>query len=99
MCSCKHQRGTPPRFDVGWSVGDEVYIAEVKSLSGTSQDQQIRLGMGQVLDYVHQLTRHLKTGVLRPVLVLERRPSDDRWQALFDSRQVLLTWAPNFPGC
>lgn len=88
-----------PRFDVGWSVGDEVYIAEVKSLSGTSQDQQIRLGMGQVLDYVHQLTRHTKIGVLRPVLVLERRPSDDRWQALFDSRQVLLTWAPTFPGC
>ena len=88
-----------PFFDVGWAVDEVIYIAEIKSLSGTSQDQQIRLGMGQVLDYAHQLERNLKAGVLQPVLVLERRPNDDRWQELFASRQVLLSWAPGFPGC
>ncbi|MGC2996912.1 hypothetical protein ACPF8X_00475 [Streptomyces sp. G35A] len=34
-----------------------IFMAEVKSLTGTSQDQHIRLGAGQVLDYAHiQLT-------------------------------------------
>lgn len=88
-----------PRFDAGWTVDDGVYIAEVKSLGDANQDQQIRLGLGQVLDYVHQLQRQQTVGMLRPVLVLERRPSDDRWPPLFASRDIVLTWAPTFLGC
>ncbi len=88
-----------PKFDAGWSVGDTVYVAEVKSLGSANEDQQIRLGMGQVLDYVYQLERLRPVGVLQPVLVLERRPEDNRWASLFASRQVLLTWGPDFSGC
>lgn len=88
-----------PRFDAGWAVDDIVYIAEVKSLGDVNQDQQIRLGLGQVLDYVHQLERQQTFGLVHPVVILERRPNDERWPQLFASRDILLTWAPNFPGC
>lgn len=93
-----HARGAP-RFDAGWSRGDFVYIAEVKSLTGTSEDQQIRLGMGQILDYVHQLAKARTFGDIQPVLVLEKRPKDVRWESLFEARGVLLAWGPSFNGC
>jgi hypothetical protein len=44
-----------PRFDAGWTRGRTVYIAEVKSLLGARQDQQIRLGLGQLLDYGYRI--------------------------------------------
>ncbi|MFF3715548.1 BRCT domain-containing protein [Streptomyces prasinus] len=88
-----------PRFDAGWAVGKEIFVAEVKSLTGTSQDQQIRLGVGQVLDYAHQLRARSGTGPsIRPVLVLERKPADDRWNTLTQAVGIQLTWAPGFQG-
>lgn len=88
-----------PRFDAGWAVGKDIFVAEVKSLTGTGQDQQIRLGIGQVLDYAHQLrTRSGSGSSIRPVLVLEKKPTDDRWSALTQAVGIQLTWAPRFPG-
>ncbi|MFI9263390.1 hypothetical protein ACIG5C_03310 [Streptomyces werraensis] len=88
-----------PRFDAGWTVGKDIFVAEVKSLTGTSQDQQIRLGIGQVLDYAHQLrTRTGGGSSIRPVLVLEKKPADDRWSSLAQAVGIRLTWAPRFPG-
>jgi hypothetical protein len=87
-----------PLFDAGWSRGPVVHIAEVKSLSGAREDQQLRLGMGQVLDYTHQIEQLRTFGDVRPALVLEKKPTDDRWHTLFSSRGILLTWAPDFPG-
>lgn len=88
-----------PRFDAGWAVGKDISVAEVKSLTGTSQDQQIRLGIGQVLDYAHQLrTRRGSGSSIRPVLVLEKKPADDRWSSLTQAVGIQLTWAPRFPG-
>lgn len=91
-----------PLFDLGWkdSATSTVYIAEVKSLPGTSQDQQIRLGIGQVLDYAH-LVRQMKDAAgheVVPVLVLEREPLDSRWVGLAREVGLRLTWAPKFPG-
>ncbi|MDX2540633.1 BRCT domain-containing protein [Streptomyces sp. WI04-05B] len=88
-----------PRFDAGWSRGDDVFIAEVKSLTGASEAQQIRLGIGQVLDYAHQLQRVRTFGQIRPVLVLEKQPDDPRWRSLAEASGILLTWAPLFAGC
>jgi hypothetical protein len=88
-----------PRFDAGWSRGDDVFIAEVKSLTGAGEEQQIRLGVGQVIDYAHQL-RSLKThGQVRPVLVLEKQPADSRWTAMARDNGIILTWGPDFEGC
>ncbi|NUK70343.1 hypothetical protein HRW23_28020 [Streptomyces lunaelactis] len=85
-----------PRFDAGWSNGTEIFIAEVKSLTGTSEDQQIRLGIGQVLDYAHQLRLVPSGRSVRPVLVLERKPADTRWSSLAEAVGIQLTWAPEF---
>lgn len=83
-----------PLFDAGWEKQGTFFVAEVKSLTGTNQAQQIRLGLGQVLDYHHQLGA--KTN-MKPVLVLERAPDDDRWLQLCRRHGVTLTWGPQFP--
>jgi hypothetical protein len=83
-----------PRFDIGWAKGTHVFIGEVKSLNSTNEDQQIRLGVGQVLDYAHQI---LRTRKVIPVLVLERAPLSDRWAGLASSAGIVLTHGPSFP--
>ncbi|MBA4021638.1 MAG: hypothetical protein C0482_04685 [Gordonia sp.] len=82
-----------PLFDAGWSWRGDIYIAEVKSLgvSVAAETQQIRLGLGQILDYSYQLNNGA-----RPVLVLERSPSDGRWHDVCKSVGVLLTYPPFF---
>ncbi|MFD5374822.1 hypothetical protein ACFWJE_10450 [Streptomyces griseoincarnatus] len=86
-----------PAFDAGWHRGADVFIAEVKSLTGAREEQQIRLGIGQVLDYAHQLRTAHPDRRLHPVLVLEKRPMDPRWSSLARSAGIRLTWAPDFP--
>lgn len=91
-----------PRFDLGWESADGklIFVAEVKSLPMGAQDQQIRLGVGQVLDYAHsvRMMRGASQLTVIPVLVLERKPSDPRWSAVAQEVGMMLTWAPDFPG-
>ncbi|AWT47914.1 hypothetical protein HXP45_20435 [Streptomyces actuosus] len=87
-----------PAFDAGWSRGDEVFVAEIKSLTGAREDQQIRLGIGQILDYTHQLRTAFPSTLIRPILVLEKPPTDARWTSLAGSVGLRLTWAPGFSG-
>ncbi|WP_406132851.1 hypothetical protein [Streptomyces zaomyceticus] len=95
--ACTYASGAP-EFDVGWSRGEDVFVAEVKSLTGAREDQQIRLGVGQILDYAQQLRSAFPSTVIHPVLVLEKRPSAARWTELADSVGLRLTWAPDFSG-
>jgi hypothetical protein len=85
-----------PLFDIGWQDGTRVFIGEVKSLRKTAQDQQIRLGIGQLLDYAHQLKASGQQ--VAPVLVLECQPASSRWAALAAAHGFLLTYGPTFPG-
>jgi hypothetical protein len=90
-----------PAFDVGWTDNGVVNIAEVKSLTGTDQTQQIRLGLGQVLDYAQQIRLScLSSAPVQPVLVLEHEPNHPRWTETASSAGVKLIWGPNFsmPG-
>lgn len=73
-----------------------MYVAEVKSLQGAREDQQIRLGLGQLLDYVYRISRRARR--VTPVLVLERQPADARWGGQCTAHGVQLTWAPDFPA-
>ena len=85
-----------PSIDGGWVEHGVRYIAEVKSLSGANPSQQLRLGLGQVLDYHDQLGA---PDDVVPVLVLEQRPPDSaRWVKLGRRHGVTVTWAPSFPG-
>jgi len=92
--------GRGPQFDAGWVRESTTYIAEVKSLTGAVEAQQIRLGLGQVLDYSHSI-RCGSAGqglTVVPALVLQREPAEERWASLALSLGVVLTWPPNFPG-
>ena len=91
-----------PPFDAGWADpndSERVFIAEVKSLTGANEEQQIRLGIGQVLDYCHTLRAMQFEAVsgVTPVLVLEREPKDPRWLGLANSLSMILTYPPDFP--
>lgn len=83
-----------PRFDVAWQQGDVLVVAEVKSLSGgLAQTGQLRLGLGQVLDYAAQFEdRGLRT---KPVLAVEHEP-DERWDRVCSRNGVVLIWPEVF---
>lgn len=78
-----------------------VFVAEVKSLTASNETRQLRLGLGQVLDYADRLTAALTAdatsggrGVhVRPVLAVERAPTEaTRWEALCARCGVALLW-------
>lgn len=82
----------PPWFDIGWWVEGVFWVAEIKSLRVENEAHQIRLGLGQVLDYVHQLTR---LGLdARAALVVEEEPASGHWPDLCATHRVVLAWPP-----
>jgi len=93
-----------PKADAAWRCRSDpavLVIAEVKSLTGAHQAQQIRLGIGQVLDYMVHLRSGPPAGVetIHPVLILEKEPDDhERWASVAAAGGIALTWAPDFPG-
>jgi hypothetical protein len=72
-----------PPFDIAWRHGERLYIGEVKSISVDNEMHQIRLGIGQVVDYSQQLG-----GV--PVLILSEEPLSARWRAVCISAGVTM---------
>jgi hypothetical protein len=82
-----------PNDDLAWQDGHRFFVAEVKSLTATNETQQLRLGLGQVLDYRAMLARRSE---VVPVLAVEREPSDRRWVRLCRDMGVVLTWPPAF---
>lgn len=81
-------------FDIAWKVDNTVFVAEVKSLSAANETLQLRLGLGQVLDYANRLRTQRWT--VRAVLAVERQPTDLRWVAVCATADVLLTWPSKF---
>ncbi len=74
-----------PQFDLLWTVGSQVFVAEVKSIRDENERQQFRLGLGQVLDYAQELDAS-------PVLFLSRPPVSPRLVAIASRANVLLLW-------
>jgi hypothetical protein len=62
-----------PPFDIAWVYQDKLFVTEVKSITSDNEIHQIRLGIGQVLDYCQQIR-----GI--PVLVVSEKPSLSRWK-------------------
>ena len=92
-------RGIEPRsgdsalqFDLAWRAGGRTCVAEVKSLPATSEEQQLRLGLGQVLRYAHALSGRGQEKEVHPVLMVERRPSDLAWAEVCAGVGVVLVW-------
>ncbi|HMJ75485.1 MAG TPA: hypothetical protein VK507_05905 [Iamia sp.] len=78
------------RFDLLWTLSGSLYVAEVKSVTELNEEQQLRLGLGQLLRYRHSLAE--SGNVARGVLVAERQPRDAGWLRLCHSLEVTLTW-------
>lgn len=78
-----------PDFDLAWQKDGTVFVAEVKSITADNEEQQLRLGLGQVLRYRQQL---LALGYDRVVAVLvpERQPGDRSWRELCQGLGVVL---------
>ena len=60
-----------PDYDIAWSQGGHVVVAEVKSLPEDGVDRQLRVGVGQILHYRELLRRRFGAEVL-PVLGSDR---------------------------
>ena len=87
--------GTAALFDLGWrDQHGAIWIAEVKSLAHTSESQQLRLGLGQVLDYRQAIATPEMT--VRAALVVEQEPSDLRWVEVCSAVGVVLAWPDRF---
>jgi hypothetical protein len=69
-----------PDFDLAWIRAEVTFVAGVKSLAEGNEDRQLRLGLGQVLDY-QELMATRSPGT-RAVLAVERQPRDPRWVRL-----------------
>jgi hypothetical protein len=73
-----------------------VFVAEIKSVTGANEEGQMRLRLGQVLHYAHQLSKKLSGVKVVPVLVPEREPSDPEWRVLCTALGVIMTWPADF---
>jgi hypothetical protein len=59
----------PVRFDLAWWNADELIVVEVKSVNASNHRQQVRLAIGQILEYVAILETHGLEKV-RPVVLI-----------------------------
>jgi hypothetical protein len=89
---CKPRRPQPldPPWDLLWLNGEEAWVAEVKSLTTTNEERQLRLGLGQVLIYRQRLKQTHSS--VKAALMVEWKPLDPDWHALCDSLDVQLLW-------
>ncbi|WP_117211869.1 hypothetical protein [Allorhizocola rhizosphaerae] len=80
-----------PDYDLAWLPGPgRLVVVEVKSTTDRNEIRQLRLGLGQVLDYRSALERPDRD--VTPVLYVERRPMDIRWERLTRAVGVVLCW-------
>jgi hypothetical protein len=79
-----------PQFDLAWYAADgALVVVEVKSLILSNETRQLRMGLGQVLDYAHALKQ--RVGAVRPVLYIEQVVAE-RWAELAEEAGVSLVW-------
>jgi hypothetical protein len=83
---------TEPSYDLAWMTDTSVMVVvEVKSTTAGNEVRQLRMGLGQILDYTSSLQRCGHT--VQPVLHVECEPADaQRWLDITERTGVLLTW-------
>ena len=75
---------------MAWLKGGHLWVVEAKSLTDSNEEQQLRLGLGQVLRYRNLLRPHFD--IVTAVLAVERKPSDLTWTNLCEELGVVLVW-------
>jgi hypothetical protein len=92
------ERGLEPRtpealdipWDLLWQNGDDTWVAEVKSLTRSNEERQLRLGLGQLLIYRQRLLSVHDS--VRPALLVEWKPIDPDWHELCAQLGIALLW-------
>ncbi|MDH4119461.1 MAG: hypothetical protein OEW30_18920 [Acidimicrobiia bacterium] len=77
-----------PGFDLGWWSAGTFFVCEVKSLTHANETGQMRLGIGQVLDYAH--TIRAAGHEVQAVLAVESAPTSEKWDDLCTTLGILL---------
>jgi len=83
-----------PDFDIAWERKGVVWVGEVKSILPGNEACQLRLGLGQVLDYQDAML--LKHPDVRAALIISEPPRDRRWVTLCERHGVVLVWPATF---
>jgi hypothetical protein len=81
-------------FDLAWKDSETIVVAEIKSITAKNESRQLRLGLGQVLDYRSLLATDGRD--VSAVLAVERKPTEQRWIGLCESVGVTLVWPETF---
>ena len=86
------------QFDIAWTTGETLYLCEVKSLTDDNEESQLRLGLGQLLSYIHRTHVEHWDGItsIRGVLAVERPPVRTDWVDICAANGVTLTWPDRF---
>ncbi|HJQ93705.1 MAG TPA: hypothetical protein VJ874_05415 [Candidatus Thermoplasmatota archaeon] len=83
-------QGLEPNYDLAWQTREAIFVVEVKSISDSNEEKQLRLGIGQILRYRQVLA---KTGTpVIAVLATEKKPSDPDWLDLCKALDIELVW-------
>ena len=85
---------TSQRRDLSDPKTIQDFVVEVKSLDDVNEIQQLRYGVGQLLDYRQQLVARFR--VVRSVLAVEGEPADSRWIAACKRIGIELVWPTTF---
>lgn len=83
-------RPTPvgPSYDLAWFTDQALVVVEVKSCTLANEFHQLRMGIGQVLDYEDSLRSRGHS--VQPVLYMEQAPTDSRWRTLAGQHGIML---------
>lgn len=86
------------QFDIAWVAGKTLHICEVKSITDDNEESQLRLGLGQLLSYLHrtQVEHWECVTEIRGVLAVERPPVRLDWVDICSANGVTLTWPDTF---
>ncbi len=85
-----------PDYDLAWAGDQVAAVAEVKTLDGTNPVHQLRLGLGQVLQYRRELV-DLYGHIFVAVLAVEYAPPA-LWLHVTEDAGVAISWPPNWPN-
>lgn len=86
------------QFDIAWITGETLHLCEVKSLTDDNEESQLRLGLGQLLSYLHRTkVEHWNCVTdIRGVLAVERPPRRSDWVDICSANGVTLAWPDGF---
>lgn len=92
----RRPRPDEPQFDLGFELADEICIVEAKSLTEQNYENQLRLGIGQLIGYRFHVRNSFPNRRVRAYLLTESEPPDTTWTEICASQEIKLIWPSMF---